>query len=258
MDNTVASPNPVEILGVIPARLESVRLPRKPLRPILGQPMISWVYHRARQAPSLTKLLVATDSEEIVAYCKQAKIPVALTSAEHRSGTDRLVEIMRRERADIYVNIQGDEPMVTDEHVELLLQPFRKDPATQVSTLKVKMSAAEARDPNSVKVVTDARGQALYFSRSPIPHDRDTSGKVQYFKHLGLYAYTAAALEKFSLLPSSPLEVIEKLEQLRLLENGIPIAVVETSTDTIGVDTEANLHSVEAYFQRTGAKLPVE
>ncbi len=216
--------------------------------------MIAWVYHRARQAPSLTKLLIATDSPEIVAYCNQAKIPVALTSSAHRSGTDRLVEVMRREPADIYVNIQGDEPMVTGEHVELLLGPFRESPATQVSTLKVAISAEDARDPNNVKVVTDASGQALYFSRSPIPHDRDASGPAQYFKHLGIYAYTAAALEKFSVLPASPLELLEKLEQLRFLENGVPIAVVETSEDTIGVDTEENLWQVEEYFKRRGIR----
>jgi 3-deoxy-manno-octulosonate cytidylyltransferase (CMP-KDO synthetase) len=245
-----------KVLGVIPARLESVRLPRKPLRPICGHPMIAWVYHRARQAKSLTELLIATDSEEIVAYCKQAGIPVELTSSARRSGTDRLVEVMPRQPADIYVNIQGDEPMVTGEHLELLLRPFRDRPQTQVSTLKVAISAEDARDPNNVKVVADARGQALYFSRSQIPHDRDATGQAQYFKHLGIYAYSAAALERFSTLAPSPLEELEKLEQLRFLENGVPIAVVETPDDTIGVDTEENVKMVEEFFRRTGAKLP--
>jgi 3-deoxy-manno-octulosonate cytidylyltransferase (CMP-KDO synthetase) len=244
-----------KVVGVIPARLESVRLPRKPLREILGHPMIAWVYHRARQAPSLTKLLIATDSEEVIAYCKRAGIPVELTSSDHRSGTDRLVEVMRREPADLYVNIQGDEPMVTGAHIELLLGPFREDPATQVSTLKVRMAAADARDPNNVKVVTDARGQALYFSRSLIPHDRDALGQASYYKHLGIYAYTPAALEKFHALPPSPLERLERLEQLRFLENGVSIAVVETPDDTIGVDTEENLRQVENYFERYGIRL---
>ena len=244
-----------KVIGVIPARLESVRLPRKPLRLICGHPMIAWVYHRARQAPSLSKLLIATDSEEIVAYCNQAKIPVVLTSAAHRSGTDRLVEVMRREPADIYINIQGDEPMVTGDHLELLLGPFRESKATQVSTLKVGIGAEDARDPNNVKVVTDSGGQALHFSRSQIPHDRDATGQAQYYKHLGIYAYTAAALEKFHGLPPSPLELLEKLEQLRFLENGVPIAVVETSEDTIGVDTEENLQQVEKYFERHGIRL---
>jgi 3-deoxy-manno-octulosonate cytidylyltransferase (CMP-KDO synthetase) len=243
------------VLGVIPARLESVRLPRKPLRQISGHPMIAWVYHRARQSPSLSNLLIATDSQEIVAYCQAAKIPVELTSSDHRSGTDRLVEVMRREPADIYVNIQGDEPMVTARHIELLLAPFREDPVTQVSTLKIAMGADAARDPNNVKVVTDAHGQALYFSRSPIPHNRDAAGHGHYYKHLGIYAYSPAALEKFSALPPASLEQLERLEQLRFLENGVPIAVVETAEDTIGVDSEENLRQVENYFERNGIRL---
>jgi 3-deoxy-manno-octulosonate cytidylyltransferase (CMP-KDO synthetase) len=246
------SPKIPRVLGVIPARLESVRLPRKPLCELCGQPMIAWVYYRARQAASLGGLLVATDSEEVAVACRQRDIPVELTSAAHRSGTDRLVEVMRRHPAEIYVNIQGDEPMVTARHLELLLEPFRRDPATQVSTLKVALGAEEARDPNNVKVVTDAGGRALYFSRALIPHARDASGRATYSKHLGFYAYTAAALEKFAALPPSPLEQLEKLEQLRFLENRIPIAVAETAEDTVGVDTEENLRAVEDYFQRHG------
>ncbi len=249
------SRTPPRVLGVIPARLESVRLPRKPMRPILGHPMIAWVYQGARQSTSLNKLLIATDSEEIAAYCRQTKIPVAMTSREHRSGTDRLVEVMRSEPAEIYVNIQGDEPMVTGEHIELLLGPFREDAATLVSTLKVAMTAEDARDPNNTKVVTDMRGRALYFSRAAIPHDRDATGAVRYSKHLGIYAYRAEALLKFASLPPSSLEKLERLEQLRFLENGIPIAVVETRDDTIGVDTEENLRAVEEYFRRNGVQL---
>jgi 3-deoxy-manno-octulosonate cytidylyltransferase (CMP-KDO synthetase) len=249
---------PLRVLGIIPARLESERLPRKPLRSILGHPMIAWVYHRARQAASLTNLVIATDSEEIAAYCGQARIPVEMTSREHHSGTDRLVEVMRRQPAEVYVNIQGDEPMVSGVHIESLLRPFREDPATLVSTLKVAISDEDARDPNNVKVVTDAHARALYFSRSLIPHRRDSAGGPRYYKHLGLYAYTAAALERFSALPPSPLEQTEKLEQLRFLENGIPIAVVETENDTIGVDTEENLRQVESYFGRHGIVLDRE
>jgi 3-deoxy-manno-octulosonate cytidylyltransferase (CMP-KDO synthetase) len=157
---------------------------------------------------------------------------------------------MTREPAELYVNIQGDEPMITPDHLERLLRPFRETPETQVSTLKVAIDAESARDPNNVKVVTDAAGRALYFSRAQIPHDRDGRGRAQYFKHLGIYAFTAAALGKFHGLPPSLLEQLEKLEQLRFLENGIAIAVVETPHDTIGVDTEEDLHRVEAYFRR--------
>ncbi len=240
------------VLGVIPARLESTRLSRKALRTICGRPMIAWVYERARKARSLDRLLVATDSEEILAYCSRAGIPAMLTSPAHHSGTERVIEVMGREPADIYVNIQGDEPMITAEHLELLLGPFRETPGTEVSTLKVAISPEEARNPNNVKVVSDASGRALYFSRSLIPYDRDGSGRVQYYKHLGLYAYTGRALRRFQALPPSPLEQLEKLEQLRLLEDGIPIAVVETSQGTIGVDTEEDLRRVEEYFRQAG------
>ncbi len=243
------------ILGVIPARLEATRLPRKPLRLIAGEPMIAWVYHRARPAPSLDGLLVATDSEEIQAFCRAGEIPVVMTSSAHRSGTDRIVEVMGREATAIYVNIQGDEPMVTAEHIELMLRPFREDPATRVSTLKVAISPQEARKPDNVKVVTDVKGRALYFSRSPIPFDRDSSGHARYYKHLGFYAYTAEALGLFSKLAPSELEQVEKLEQLRFLENGIPITVVETAHDTIGVDSEEDLKKVEEHFLRVGVTL---
>lgn len=212
--------------------------------------MIAWVYERARQAASLDHLMVATDSTEVESYCREQAIPVMMTSRTHRSGTDRIVEVMGREPAELYVNIQGDEPMITPDHLERLLGPFRGDPGVQVSTLKVAIDVERARDPNNVKVVTDTRGRALYFSRALIPHDREGSGGAPYFKHLGIYAFRAAALERFHHLPPSALEQLEKLEQLRFLENGISIAVVETPLDTIGVDTEEDLERVEAYFRR--------
>jgi 3-deoxy-manno-octulosonate cytidylyltransferase (CMP-KDO synthetase) len=218
--------------------------------------MIVWVYERARQAPCLDRLVVATDSEEIVAACRQYAIPATMTSSAHHSGTDRIIEVMTREIADIYVNIQGDEPMITSEHLELLLRPFRDAPGTQVSTLKVAIDLQSARDPNNVKVVTDVRGQALYFSRALIPSDREGTNRARYYKHLGLYAYTRSALEKYSNHPPSTLEQLEKLEQLRFLENGIPIAVMETLEDTVGVDTEEDLLKVEEYFRQSGLEMP--
>ncbi len=211
--------------------------------------MIAWVYENARQAAGLDHLLVATDAPEIESYCRDHGIPVMMTSCQHRSGTDRMAEVMGNEPAAIYVNIQGDEPMITPGHVERLLQPFNEAPSTQVSTLKVAIDAETALDPNVVKVVTDLAGHAIYFSRARIPFDRDGSGQAQYYKHQGFYAFSAAALEAFHHLPSSPLEKLEKLEQLRFLENGIGIAVEETPHDTIGVDTEEDLSKVEEYFQ---------
>ncbi|HEV2425866.1 MAG TPA: 3-deoxy-manno-octulosonate cytidylyltransferase [Terriglobia bacterium] len=248
----------LSVCGVIPVRMESRRLPGKPLLPICGDAMLGWVYRRARQSPALDRLLVATDSQQIVSYCKDNKLEVVLTSSHHASGTDRLVEVMEQEAsagraADIYVNIQGDEPMVTAAHIELLLKGLASpNGSIQVSTLKVAISATAAGDPNAVKVVTDPRGRALYFSRAPIPYDRDPSGQAAYHKHLGFYAYTIDALRCFRTLEPSPLERIEHLEQLRFLENGIPIVVLETDQDTIGVDTEEDLGRVEEYFSGKG------
>lgn len=244
----------LSVCGVIPARMESSRLPGKPLLPICGRPMVAWVYRRARQSPALDRLVVATDSEQIVTYCKDNRLAVAITSSRHASGTDRLIEFMEREvadghAADIYVNIQGDEPMVTSAHIDLLLNGLQGAHGTiEVSTLKVAIGSEAAADPNVVKVVTDARGLALYFSRAPIPYDRDASGEAKYCKHLGFYAYTVGALRRFRTLAPSPLERAERLEQLRFLENGIPITVLETNDDTIGVDTEEDLRRVEEYF----------
>ena len=235
------------VVGVIPARMESRRLPGKPLRSIAGRAMIDWVYFGARRAASLDHLLVATDSSEILDHCTRNAIPALRTSSAHRSGTERLVEVMSRDPAAIYVNIQGDEPMVTAAHIELLLRPFgtKTIPAAEpwVSTLKVAMTSTDAEDPSNVKVVTDSQGRALYFSRARVPYHRG-GGKSSYYKHLGLYAYSAAELEAFGRLPVSCLEQAEQLEQLRFLENRIPIIVVETDVDTIGVDTEEDLKRV--------------
>jgi 3-deoxy-manno-octulosonate cytidylyltransferase (CMP-KDO synthetase) len=249
-----------KIVGVIPARLESTRLERKALRQIAGHPMIAWVYRRAKQSGSLDRLLVATDSEEIRECCARYSIPSLMTAGAHRSGTDRLMEVMMREPGEIYVNIQGDEPMISAAHIELLLAPFRSHTETQVTTLKVAVPLEEAKNPNNVKVVTaagaDGIERALYFSRALIPFDRDGAGRIRYFKHLGLYAYRRDALESFARLGPSTLECAERLEQLRFLENGIPIVVAETPEDSIGVDEEADIVKVEELFRRAGTQFP--
>ena len=167
-----------------------------------------------------------------------------MTSAGHRSGTERVNEVAGRMAADVYLNIQGDEPMTRPEHIAALLALMR-DPAVQVSTLKTPASTADVSNPNAVKVVTDTAGRALYFSRATIPFDRDATGATRYFKHLGFYAYRPEALARFCRLPESPLEQSERLEQLRFLDNGIAIHVAETPHDTIGVDTEEDLRRVE-------------
>ncbi len=239
----------LRVLGVIPARLHSTRLPRKVLREIAGTPMVGHVYRRARQSDLLTDLLVATDSQEVVDACRALGIPAVLTSPEHPSGTDRVWEVSRARAADLYVNIQGDEPLITCGHIAKLVEPFLIRPATQVSTLRIRATAEEAADPNVVKVVVNAQGNALYFSRLPIPFDRDRTTAPTYWKHLGLYAYRRDALESFHRFAPSALETAERLEQLRFLEHGIAIQVVETTEPTIGVDTEADFRAVEAHLR---------
>jgi len=235
-------------IAVIPARLASTRLARKVLRPIAGRPMLAWVYEAAHSSPLVADVIVATDSQEVMDACRQNGWNARLTSPQHRSGTDRVNEVAASLAADVYVNVQGDEPLARPEHLEALLAPM-KDASVLVSTIKTPAAAADIANPNAVKVVTDAAGRALYFSRATIPHDRDRSGQVRYFKHLGFYAYRKPALERFCALPESSLERSERLEQLRFLENGIPIHVAETPYDTIGVDTEDDLRRVEAIFK---------
>ncbi len=235
-----------KVFGVIPARLDSKRLPGKVLRDIAGKAMVHMVYEAALRSPLLTDLIVATDSEEVFRYCSGHGVRVTMTG-HHPSGSDRLHEVMERTDGDIYVNIQGDEPTLRTDHLELLLQPILSGEA-EVTTLRVEVDWNAAQDPNNVKVVTDRSGRALYFSRFPLPYDRDGKGGIHYYKHIGLYAYTRAALSRFHELPQSSLEMAEKLEQLRLLENGISILVRETDHDTVGVDTEADLLRVIALF----------
>ena len=242
------------MLGVIPARLASTRLPRKVLREIAGRPMLCHVYERARRAPHLGDLLVATDSDEVARVCRAFNIPAILTSPDHPSGTDRIWEVAEGRVADVYVNIQGDEPLITSDHVERLIEPFSKHPETQVTTLMIRADEAELASRTVNKVVCDAMNRALYFSKFPIPYDRDGIGVVRY-KHIGLYAYRRHALEAFHRMRPSILERAEGLEQLRFLEHGIPIVVVETDQPTIGVDTEEDLRAVEAHLRAPPQRL---
>lgn len=241
----------MNFLGVIPARLDSTRLPRKVLRPIAGMPMVVHVFNRVRACRSLSDVLVATDSEEVVEACHAHHVPAVMTAADHRSGTDRLWEVSRARLADVYVNIQGDEPLITCGHIDTLIAPFLTQPEVQVTTLKIRATPDEAVSATVNKVVTNAHGDALYFSKHAIPFDRDKRG-VTYWKHVGLYAYRRPVLDVFHRLPPSPLELAEGLEQLRLLEEGVAIRVLETTEPTIGVDTEADLHAVEAVLARRG------
>ncbi|HEV8182140.1 MAG TPA: 3-deoxy-manno-octulosonate cytidylyltransferase [Candidatus Angelobacter sp.] len=231
-------------IAIIPARLASTRLPRKVLREIAGQQMITRVYEAARQSPLLQDIIIATDSEEVLQLAQASGWKAQMTSDRHRSGTDRVYEVAQRIAADVYVNIQGDEPLARPEHVDALLRPMQ-DPKVMVSTIKTPCPPQDVDNPNAVKVVTDPNGRAMYFSRSTIPFDRDKTGTVTHFKHLGFYAYRRGALDRFCNLPESKLEAAERLEQLRFLDNGIDIYVAETPFNTVGVDTEEDLKKVE-------------
>lgn len=233
------------IAAVIPARLASTRLSRKVLREIAGRPMVEWVWRAAAASGQMDPVVVATDSEEVAALCAKRGIAAVMTSPACASGSDRVREVAQSVEADIYVNIQGDEPTLTPEFFRPLLALFERA-EVQVATLAVPCPAAEIANPNAVKVVTALDGRALYFSRSTIPFERDATGFSGYRKHLGIYAYRKVALEHFAALPPSPLEKLEKLEQLRLLENGIGIYVAEAPADTIGVDTEEDLARAES------------
>lgn len=231
-------------IAVIPARLGSTRLSRKVLREIAGKPMVQRVYEAARKCPLLQDVIIATDAEEVMRLAGVHGWKAQMTSSNHRSGTDRINEVAQRVSADVYVNIQGDLPLLRPEQIEALLRPMQR-PEVMVSTVCTRCKPEEIGNPNGVKVVTDRNGRALYFSRSTIPYDRDGLGKIQYFKHLGLYAYRKDALQRFCSLPESRLEAAERLEQLRLLENGIDIYVEETPFGSVEVDTEEDLKRVE-------------
>src|SRR5579883_149451 len=239
----------MKTIAVIPARLASTRLPRKMLREIGGEMLISRVYRAVRSSPHLADVIIATDSDEIMQVCKAEGFHARMTSSSHRSGTERVNEIAQSETADVYLNIQGDEPLTRPEHIAALLEVMSK-PNVQVGTLMTKAAEEDVNNPSAVKVVTDLAGKALYFSRATIPHDRDGT-KPRYMKHLGFYGYRKAALERFCAWPESALERSERLEQLRFLENGVAIDVGETPFDTVGVDTEEDVKRVEKILRQS-------
>jgi 3-deoxy-manno-octulosonate cytidylyltransferase (CMP-KDO synthetase) len=238
----------MHIIAVIPARLASTRLPRKILRDIAGKPMLAWVYEAASRSPALSEVIVATDSEEIMEICRDHGWTARMTSPECKSGTERVYEVSRQVTADVYINVQGDEPLTRPEHIDQLVAVMENS-GVQVGTLRTPCPTVDVSNPNAVKCVADAQGRALYFSRATIPFDRDQTGASRYYKHLGFYAYRQPALKKFISWPESSLERSERLEQLRFLENGIDIHVAETPFDTVGVDTEEDLRRVEAMLR---------
>lgn len=231
--------------GIIPARYASSRLPGKPLVDLLGKPMFWHVHDRASRCPQLERVLLATDDERIRARAEELGVPALMTRTDHASGTDRVLEAAERigvEPDAVVVNIQGDEPCLEPAMLTELLAPFT-DARVRAATLASPLSPAEARSPDRVKVALARNGDALYFSRSAIPYDRDGSGG-DYLLHIGLYAFRMETLRAFAALPQGALERREKLEQLRLLENGIPIRVSLTRHACHGVDREEDLAGV--------------
>jgi 3-deoxy-manno-octulosonate cytidylyltransferase (CMP-KDO synthetase) len=234
-------------IGIIPARYASTRFPGKPLVDMGGKTMIQRVYEQARQA-NLQQVLVATDDARIADAVRDFGGQVVLTGAEHQSGTDRCFEAYTRHDApfDCIINIQGDEPFIQPEQINLVISCF-ESPATQLATLiKEIADPAELLNPNSPKVITDSRQQALYFSRHPIPYFRGAEPESwlqhhTYYKHIGIYGYRADILEQITRLPPSRLEMAESLEQLRWLENGFKILTAVTTQENIGIDTPADL-----------------
>ena len=249
-------PTDEKILAVIPARWASTRFPGKPIADILGKPMVQWVSERAQKANLINEVVIATDDKRIYDAVLDFGGQAVMTSPNHQSGTDRVAEVVRNIECDIVVNVQGDEPLIPSENIDLVIKPLLDSGDLSASTLMVAIhSWSEMLDPNICKVVVDNVGRALYFTRAPLPYNRDhecvdkskVDGANQMifgYKHIGVYAYRKSFLLKFSNMKTSRLENTEKLEQLRILENGYSIQVVETKQNSIGVDQPNDLDRI--------------
>ena len=243
---------PPSCYGIIPARYDSSRFPGKPLADIAGKPMFWHVYHRAQNCPELSAVHIATDDARIAEAARRLNVPVLITRKDHPSGTDRVFEAAKALNIapeDVVINIQGDEPLLEPALLSRLIAPF-SDPAVSVTTPIRQIDKKNAESPDRVKVVFSARNTALYFSRAAIPHARE-EGETIFYGHIGMYAFRMAALEQFVTLGPGRLETIEKLEQLRLLENHIPIHVIETECESLSVDTPADLEAVLRHLAET-------
>ena len=243
----------MKVLCVIPARYSSTRLPGKPLAMIAGKPMIQHVYERACRALLPQEVVVATDSKIVADAVESFGGKVMMTSPDHPSGTDRLAEVaLSYPDIDVIVNVQGDEPMIPPEVIDKLAQAFEDDKDLNMTTLKTLMGEEEYNNPNAVKVVTDQNGYALYFSRSLLPYPRNKTADFKVYKHVGIYAYRRSFLLSYAAYEPTPLEKIEGLEQLRVLENGQRIKVLESKFQGIGIDTQEDLDAINTLFTRMG------
>ena len=243
------------VVGVIPARFQSTRLPGKPLALIAGRPMIEHVYRRAQDARHIDAVVVATDDERIAQAVDTFGGTAVMTSADHPTGTDRLAEVARALSSEIVVNVQGDEPLIEPSTIDMVVRLLLEHPEDSMSTIRRRIEdTADLANPSVVKVVTDLTGYALYFTRQAVPYVRPGHPAPVFWRHLGLYAYRRAFLLKLAALPSSPLERAEGLEQLRALEHGHRISTAETTADSIGVDTPTDLERVRQLLE-AGARM---
>ncbi|HVH61672.1 MAG TPA: 3-deoxy-manno-octulosonate cytidylyltransferase [Candidatus Sulfotelmatobacter sp.] len=242
----------IKVVVVIPARYLSTRLPGKPLVSLAGKPMIQRVYERVRLAQRVDRVIVATDDERIVKAVEGFGGEARMTRADHRTGTERVAEVAAREEAELFVNVQGDEPLLDPVAVDTAVASLREEPAASIATVATPIKTpADIMDPNVVKTVLDFDGNALYFSRAPVPWVRDTASKIQvrHLKHLGLYVFQRDALLEYPTLPQGELERSEQLEQLRWLENGWKIRVAEVAHDAVSVDVAEDVARVEKLLE---------
>jgi 3-deoxy-manno-octulosonate cytidylyltransferase (CMP-KDO synthetase) len=242
-----------EVVIVIPARFGSTRLPGKPLVSLAGKPMIQYVYERASMAGLADRVIVATDDERIVRAVESFGGTARMTRPDHRTGTERVAEVAAREKGDVFVNVQGDEPLLDPVAVDTAVGALLEQPVASISTVATPIKTpADIMDPNVVKTVLDFDNNGLYFSRAPIPWVRDTGSKIQvrHLKHLGLYVFQRDTLLEYPTLPQGELERIEQLEQLRWLENGWKIRVAEVEHDAVSVDVPEDVARVEKLLQK--------
>lgn len=235
----------MDVVAIIPARFGSSRLPGKVLIDICGKPMLQHVYERTRSCPLISRVIVATDDERVRTAVEGFGGEVRMTRSDHQTGTDRLAEVAQDLSAGIIVNVQGDEPLIASSSIEIAVRPLLDDPQLVMSTLRERIhDVRDITDPNSVKVVVDRHDYALYFSRQPIPYHRHKDSPILWWRHLGLYVYRREFLLKYAELQPTPLQLAEGLEQLRALEHGYRIKVLETPHPAIGVDTPEDLDRV--------------
>ena len=246
----------MKVIGVIPARFESTRLPHKLLKDLCGKPLLQWSYEAAKKARLLDTLIIACDDKRIKDAAAAFNAPCVMTSLDHKSGTDRIIEAVSTIDAKVVINIQADEPLINPLVIDHLAQEMLSDDKLMMATAKCKIAnREEVNNPNVVKVVCDKNGYALYFSRHAIPYLRDKDFAPNYYKHLGIYAYTKDFLYVFKKLSGSMLETAEKLEQLRALESGYRIKVIEVDCESIGVDTQEDFNRVEAIIKKKAIKV---